>query len=644
MATQPDIEAFESPREIDPGTFSVIMGMYENIGHEMMITLERSAWTSIINLCRDFSVGIADDACDLVSVPDTALPIQAMTMQRIMKSTADFFEGEIEDGDVLMCNLAYLGNTHMGEPLLASPVFYEGELMFWSMARGHLADMGTPAYVPTYPYSKDLYSEGLKIPPIKLFERGKLRKDVLELYLGNLRARTNSYGDLMAHVACTWRGKEQLVSLIERYGPETVRCYTQELLNYTSRRVGAEIRKMNPGTYYGEDWMDSNGYGTKNVPVRAKLTVEDDMWTVDLSDCPPQMIGTLNASLHGATEAAVVGSLAFCVDSSIPKNEGFHRHVKLICPEGTICSATAPYSTQNSTTGAAEVVYRALLRAAAGATPEMTVAGSTLIQWSTYVGIDERNGGNKLWAHANFNECGGGGGANGVDGNPCMMEMGVAGAMTFMSTEMEEWLYPLLVKREEIYTDSQGAGTWRGAPGVITHITGHGSSGMDVYTCCWGHNNLSHGTVGGGPGVGGTVYAFDPATPEERYFYSGLGKFHLPKGWEYVVIASGGGGYGDPYDRDPALVAADVRDRIISVDAAGALYGVVLDPESFTVDEAATTALRAELTDKRGPAPLNAPMEPGTSTLRERLMTDKDIFTDLDRDPTEDSSPDLYSQ
>ena len=166
------------------------MGMYENIGREMMITLERSAWTSIINLCRDFSVGIADDACNLVAVPDTALPVQAMTMQRIMKSTAEFFEGEIEDGDVLMCNLAYLGNTHMGEPLLASPVFHEGELMFWSMARGHLADMGTPAYVPTYPYSKDLYSEGLKIPPIKLFERGKLRKDVLELYLGNLRART----------------------------------------------------------------------------------------------------------------------------------------------------------------------------------------------------------------------------------------------------------------------------------------------------------------------------------------------------------------------------------------------------------------------------------------------------------------------
>ena len=127
-----------------------------------------------------------------------------------------------------------------------------------------------------------------------------------------------------------------------------------------------------------------------------------------------------------------------------------------------------------------------------------------------------------------------------------MMEMGVAGATTFMSTEMEEWLYPVLVKQQEIKTDSQGAGQWRGGPGVTTHVTGHGSSAMDVYTACWGHNNLSHGTVGGSGGIGGTVYAFDPAKPDERQFYSGLGKFQLPKGWEYVVIASGGWGLRRP--------------------------------------------------------------------------------------------------
>ena len=580
----------------------------------------------------------------MVGVPDTALPCQAMTLQRIMKSTAQFFDEEIYDGDVLMCNLAYLGNTHMGEPLLASPVFHDGELMFWSMARGHLADMGTPAYVPTYPYAKDLYSEGLKIPPIKLFEKGKLRKDVLELYLGNLRARSSSYGDLMAHVACTWRGKEQLTSLLNTYGNDTIHLYTDELLDYTSRMVGEGIRQMKPGIYHGVDWMDSNGYGTKNIPVRVKLIVEDDMWTVDLSDCPAQMIGTLNASLHGTTESAVVGSLAFCVDPSIPKNEGFHRHINLVCPEGTICSATSPYSTQHSTTGAGEVVYRALLRAAAGAVPDMAPAGSTLIQWSTYIGIDEREGANKLWAYANFNESGGGGAAKGVDGHPSMLEMGVAGAMTFMSTEMEEWLHPIKVKQQEVYKDAQGAGTWRGAPGVITRVTGHGSSDLDIYTACWGHENLSHGTVGGGPGVGGTVYKFDPKEPDKRYFYSGLGKFQLQKDWEYVVISSGGGGYGDALERAAEDVAKDVRDGIVSVGAAKTSYGVVLEPTTFKIDHVATADLRSVLKEKRGELPLTSPTKPGTSTLRQNLMTENDVFTDLDRDPKEDSSHDLYGQ
>jgi len=192
--------------------------------------------------------------------------------------------------------------------------------------------------------------------------------------------------------------------------------------------------------------------------------------------------------------------------------------------------------------------------------------------------------------------------------------------------------------------DAQGAGTWRGAPGVITRVKGHGSSEMDVFTACWGHENLSHGTVGGGPGVGGTIYTIDPEKPEIRHFYSGLGKFQLQKGWEYVVISSGGGGYGDPYERDKEAVAFDVRDEIVSPEAAKNSYGVVLDPITFQIDDLETTELRHALQTERGPAPLNSPMEPGTSILRKSLMTENDTFTDLDRDPRVDSSHDLYGQ
>lgn len=275
-----------------------------------------------------------------------------------------------------------------------------------------------------------------------------------------------------------------------------------------------------------------------------------------------------------------MGSLAFCVDPEIPKNDGFHRHVQILSPAGTILSAQPPFSTQEATMDAAEMLYRALLRAAAGACPEMAAAGSTLIQFSTYIGIDHRDGRKRLLSCANFNECGGGGGSLGTDGNPCMMEMGVAGGMKFASAEMEEWLYPVGVEQCEIYEDSQGAGHWRDAPGVITRVRGDESGGpIEIHTYSWGHNNLSHGTLGGRPGIGGTVFIRDPENPETRTFYSGFGNFTLPPGWEYVVIASGGG-YGDPLERGPDVAGADVRDEIVSVASAEEDYGVVVDSAS----------------------------------------------------------------
>ena len=626
---------------VDPATFSVIMGAYQTIAREMVISLERSAWTPIISQCRDFSVTICDGSFNLIAVPDETLPVQAMSMHRAVKNTAAFFEGDISDGDVLMCNLAYLGNTHIGEPLFASPVFVDGELLFWAAARGHVADIGTPAYLPSYPYAKDVYSEGLKISPVKLYERGQLRRDMLELYLTNLRARPLSHGDLMAHVAATWRGKDSLLALADVYGAETLKLYTRELIDYTERRVADEIRTMTPGTYYGEDWLDSNNYGTKNIPIRVKLTVEEDRWIVDLSDNPPQMIGPLNSTLEGATEAAAIGSLAFALIPRYPRTRASTGGVQIISSEGTILSAQHPFSTQEATMGAGEMLYRALLRAAAGACSEMVVAGSTLIQFSVYIGIDERGEAARLWSYANFNECGGGGGALGTDGSPCMMEMGVAGGMRFASAEMEEWLYPVVVEQCEIYEDSQGAGRWRGAPGVITRVRGDDSGPMEIYSFSWGHNNLSHGTMGGSPGVGGTLFIRDPANPARKTFYSGFGNFTLPSGWEYAVIASGGGGYGDPLEREPESVAADVRDGIVSPGAALDDYGVVLVGATHEIDDDATEERRRRLRSARGKLPVVSPTSPGSSTLRRRLMNEGDTYIDLDRSPEDDPSLDL---
>jgi len=622
-------------QKIDPGTFSVMLGALDNIAKEMYLSMERSAWSFIVNTIRDFSTCIVDSKFNLLAVPDETLPIQAMTVQRLVRNMWNYFRGEVHDGDILICNLAYLGNTHIGEPTVVAPVFYSGELMFFVTARGHMMDMGAPDASSVSGYAKDFYHEGLKISPTKLYERGKLNQQFLDLFLTNLRYRDICHGDLMANVSAVTVGRERLIKLVDKYGPEITRLYCEEILNYTDRMVGEEIRKMKPGTYYAEDWVDTNGFGSKNIPVKAKLTIEDDLWIVDLSDNQDQMIGSLNSSLEGCTETAVTGALAFSVNPLIPKNEGIHRHVQIICNPGTIFSAQPPYGTMNATIGVADILYRVLMRCVAEAYPEMAAAGPTLLRNSFYSGRDHRGGGDIEWAYLDINKAGGSGAAKDTDGWSAFDEIGVAGGCRSASVEMLEWRYPFMVKQLETVTDAMGAGKSRGAPGVTMSIWNYETSPVKSYPFESGQNNVPHGVLGGKPGVGGVTYIYDPKEPDKRTFYSVLGGYILPPGWVETTIASGGGGYGDPLERDIEKVKEDVKDEFVSLISARENYGVVLDANTYEVDYQATQELRDKLRrERKEELPLHSPTKPATgSAMLQEMMTEKDIYVDLDRSP-----------
>lgn len=621
--------------KVDPGTFSVMLGALDNIATEMYLSMERSAWSFIINTIRDFSTCIVDSKFNLLTVPAETLPIQAMTVQRLVKSEWDHFKGEVYDGDILICNLAYLGNTHMGEPTVAAPVFCNGELMFFATARGHMMDMGAPDSSSLSPYAKDFYHEGLKIPPTKLYERGKLNQQFLDLFLMNLRYRDITRGDLMANIAAVTVGRERLIKLVDQYGLETTRFYCEEILNYTDRMVGEEIRRMKPGSYYAEDWVDTNCFGYKNIPIRVKLTIKDDNWIVDLSDNPPQMIGSLNSTLEGCTETAVVGTLAFSIDPRIPKNEGLHRHVQIICPPGTVFSAQLPYGTMNATVGVSDTLYRVLMRCVAEAYPEMAAAGPTLLRNTFYSGRDHRRGDDVEWAYVDINKAGGSGAAKDTDGWSCFDEIGAAGGARTASIEMLEWRYPFLVKEWEIVTDTMGAGKSRGAPGVTMSIWNYETTPIMTYTFQSGQENVPHGVLGGKSGVGGVTYIYDPKEPDKRTFYSVLGGYFIPPNWVETTIASGGGGYGDPLERDVEKVKEDVRDDFVSLARAREDYGVVLDPKTYDVDYQATQDLRDKIRRQRKePLPVHSPTKPGTgSAMRQEMMTEMDTYIELDHSP-----------
>src|SRR5262245_26097857 len=192
---QSNIVSDEAAREIDPITFSVILNRFKTIAEEMTLTLEYTAWTSILALARDFSCALYDGQARQVCMMD-ALPVHTNSLHVVLEEIARVFEGKIYDGDVIACNDPYSGNTHVGDFVTACPVFYKGKLLFWSVTKGHQLDCG--AYIPTSTpaTAKDVWQEGLTIPPIKFYEKGSPREDVIRLYLANVRWKEWLYGDL----------------------------------------------------------------------------------------------------------------------------------------------------------------------------------------------------------------------------------------------------------------------------------------------------------------------------------------------------------------------------------------------------------------------------------------------------------------
>ena len=291
----------------DPITFSVIMSRFESIANEMTLTLERSAWTSILALCRDFSCAIYDSVPRQVCMVD-AIPIHTTSLQLVLQEIANTFEGDVRDGDVYLSNDPYRGNTHVGDLVTACPVFVDGQHLFWAATRGHQMDTG--AFVPSSvtAEAQNVWQEGLTIPPLKLCDGGELRRDVLDLYLSNMRYREALEGDLLAQLGSIEKGRQRLIEFCGDYAADLVMHYVEEMIAYADRRMSEMVESMPDGVYQGEGWVDSDGTDTLNIPIRVKVTIEGDQIVVDYSESGDQAKGGLNGS-EGTSRAA--GAIPF---------------------------------------------------------------------------------------------------------------------------------------------------------------------------------------------------------------------------------------------------------------------------------------------------------------------------------------------
>jgi len=601
----------------DPMLFSVIMHYLNATTSEMTSTLEHSARSSIISLIRDFSCSLYTAETDLLYLEE-ALPVHTLACRENIKTCTQWYKEageEIRDGDYVLNNDPYLGNTHKGDHAVFTPVFYRGELMFWSMVMAHVSDTGS-AQGGMSPNASTIWEDGVTFPGIKILEKEKENKPNIHMYLSNLRYPESQKGDLYAIIGAVRIGKRRLLNLCDEYGPDIVRYYTGAIIDYADKRTGEEIGKWPDGTYYGEAWSDSDGKGTWDIKVRCRLTIAGDTITIDWSESDPQVKGSVNSSI-AALKANSCNPVFCALGPSIPHNEGCLRHINIIAPEGLVVNARWPASLAQATYNIGDAVVEAVQKALAHAIPERVTAGWGRQPSDSYWGYDRRRGHPIPYDAAHYYASPGGGATEGNDGWPAIHAACSLGAMKTEAIEIHEINYPGIIEKHEVLTDCGGYGQWNGGPAIEFRMRvpkGHTAAFESVGG---GFENPCAGVNGGHAGSGG-CRGFEDIVTGERTFYRGMGIIKMDDNQVAFYIAPSGGGWGSPLDRDMEKVREDARDEFISVHVAKEVYGVILDPDTYEIDYESSRKLRRELKAKEK-RQVVTPDKPGVANYIEKM-------------------------
>jgi N-methylhydantoinase B len=608
-------------KDFDPITFSVIRNRFEAIGQEMTLAMEQTAWTSVIALARDYSCMIYDaheSGPRQVTMAD-CLPIHCNSIRTLLMEIIKVFGDDIHDGDVFMSNDPYRGNTHIPDLVTAQPVFVDGKQVFWTVARGHQLDTGAIEASSIVPSAKTIFQEGIVIPPTKLTDRGVERHDIIELYLSNVRYRDALNGDLRAQLGACGVARKSLIELCEQYGRDEVIRYSDGLMDYADQRATEEFLKIPDGVYHGETWRDTDGNGATDIPIRATITKKGADIHVHYTGGPPST-GSFNATYAVMMATSTIPFLYY-IDSDIPHNHGVLKHITADADEGTICRAKWPAAVGGATQNPADPMHDVINIAMAEAIPDRVPAGGAhTSHLPNFNGVDSRTG--QEWGCMLFNSGGGSGAAKDADGWPVFCTIAGMGGLTSAAIEEIELLYPIRVEQNEIETDAMGAGQWIGGPGLRTRYRPI-AGGMEWHGFGEGLKNPPHGVNGGTMSPGGGIFV--EHADGTRTFTSSAGQIPIAEGEAWEGVSSGGGGWGNPLDRDAEQVRRDLRDEWISEETARDVFGVVVKDDLVrTLDVAATEARRAVLRENE--RPMIEPTGPAAGTWTARNMGPRDRY------------------
>jgi N-methylhydantoinase B len=554
--------------KIDPILLSVYARTFKSITDEMSLSMEQTTRSPILCEAKDFVTGLYDADGRMLEQTEN-LPILAFSLAPVCKYIKAYFGDEIYPGDVIFHNDVFsLGNQN-NDVAVFKPVFFEGRLVAWTAVKGHQADIGGAVAGGYNPNATEVWQEALRIPPVKVIEKGKLRKDVWELIFANIRFDIVRH-DMQAEIGACTIGERRFVALLGKYGREHFEAHKEALFDATRRMMEAEIGKIPNGRYSGEGrvYYDGRHEGTK-FTIRVDIDVQDRKIRFDYSRTDGETNGFVNGTFTSSASATIL-TLLQMINPDIPHNEGMVEAIEIVIPEGTILNASYPKATtfgNHLCPPNADAIQRAL----APVLPDRVTAGWNNLLCSLTTGIDPEK--NDKYVDIGFMALKGGSGAmRGTDGYDHIGMIDASGGLLDQDYEMFEQQTPHLLLKHELLPDSAGAGKWRGGLGVET-VFRIGSDDTQLVTFGDGDFEPAFGLFGGGAGTLNFIRLTYPdgraVVPKNKDLITGV-----PKGTIYHQQAGGGGGYGDPRERDRALLREEVRNGIVSPQVAHDVYGL----------------------------------------------------------------------
>jgi N-methylhydantoinase B len=549
----------------DPITFEVIRNALVAATEEMVLALRRSAYSTNIKTRSDFSCAFFDAELRSVAQGFTQPVHLGSMVEQVPRAVSEYGGENLEPGDVLITNEPFPGGVHLNDISLISPVHHEGELLGYVANLAHHVDVGggAPASIGAF---REVFQEGVIIPPVKVVAGGRIVRDVFDLILAQIRSKHETAGDFRAQIAANATGVRRLQALVARHGHDTIARAMRELLDYTERRTRAELAALPHGVFQAEGSVDTDGYTDEPVRLAARVAIDADGVHFDLAGSDPQRRAPVN-STHAQTFSACAYALKCLIDPDLPVNDGFYRLVSLDAPAGTVVNCTWPspvvggWETQ---TRLVDVIFRALLPAL----PERLPAGTkAMMCHAGFGGVDPATGDYYCFLET---FAGGYGGRHASDGPDAVQTHGQNTENA--PVEETELNYPVRVPRLELVEDSDGPGRFRGGLGLRKDFRFDRATTFTVLA-----DRTRRGPAGAFGGHDGRVAEYVLIRDGEELPLPAKTTLELEAGDVVSYRTCGGGGYGPPEERDPERVLRDVLEGKVSVERAREVYGVVVE-------------------------------------------------------------------